>query len=220
MAVDNFSIWTMYEQRHRGIAAASAVLLYTPTLLELPVAVYFARKYRFDIPCVYLAPVKLLCCGSKWVSLTVVQMACVNGTPIVIAVAAAPFTVLSNALVILFTAFCLVHLFAVIFTLPLLQGRNVNQSSRVKCGITILQVIAFLFFLATLICYVAAGAGFGYVINIPSDQGAILDLGKAILPAALGITGFGLRKLSNMWWSNNATASGEMMAVTDEYEPV
>ena len=84
----------------------------------------------------------------------------------------------------------------------------------------ILQAIAFLFFLVTLVCYVVAGAGFGYIINIPSDQGAILDLGKAILPAALGITGFGLRKLSNMWWSNNATASPKMIAVNDEYEPV
>ena len=83
MAVNTFSILTVYKQGHYQITAESTVLIYIPTLLELPVAVYFARKYRFAIPCVYLAPVKLLCCGSKsrasllvrimslWVSLSV-----------------------------------------------------------------------------------------------------------------------------------------------------
>ena len=235
VAVDTFSISTMYNQGHDLITAASSVLIYIPTFLELPVAVYFARKYRFAIPCVYLAPVKMLCCGSRsgasllvrvmslWVTLSVVQLACVHGTFTVIAVAAAPFTVISNALVILFTAFCLVHLFAVIFILPHLQRResNINKSSRAKFGMTILQAIAFLFFFVTLVCYVVAGAGFSYIINIQSDQGAILNFSKAILPVALGVTGFGLRMLSNMWWSNNATASTESL-ITDKdvYQPV
>ena len=234
VAVDTFSIVTVYKQGHDLVTAASAALIYTSTLMELPVAVYFATKYRFTIPCVYLAPVKLLCCESKsrasllvrimslWVTLSVLQLACVHGTVIVIAVAAAPFTVISNVLVILFTAFCLVHLFAVIFILPHLQRResNINKSSRVKFGITILQAIAFLFFFVTLVCYVVAGAGFSYIINIQSDQGAILNFSKAILPVALGVTGFGLRMLSNMWWSNNATASSESLITVDGYQPV
>ena len=54
-----------------------------------------------------------------------------------------------------------------------------------------------------------AGAGFSYIINTQSDRGVILELGKVILPAALGITGFGLRMLSNMWWIAAGSTEGE-----------
>ena len=240
MSVNTYTILTVYKQGHDGITAASAVLAYIPTMLELPVAVYFARKYSFAIPCVYLAPVRLLCCGHKsraallvrvmslWLSLSVIQLACANGTFIVIAIAAAPFPVISNVLVILFTFFCLFHLFAVIFNLPHLQRRksNMNKTSGGKFGIALLQAIALLFFLVTLVCYVTAGAGFSYIINTQRDRGAILELGKVILPAALGITGFGLRMLSNMWWSNIAAGSSEgeeeeqsLITANGEHEP-
>ena len=223
MPVNTYSILIMYKQGHSVITASSAILVYIPTILELPVAVYFARKYSFAIPCAYLAPVKLLCCGHKsraallvrvmslWLSLSVIQVACVNGTFIVIAIAAAPFPVISIVLVILFIVFCLFHLFAIIFNLPHLQRRksNINKPSGVKFGTALLQAIAFFFFLVTLVCYVMAGAGFSYIINTQSDRGGILELGKVILPAALGITGFGLRMLSNMWWSNIASGSTE-----------
>ncbi len=216
MSVNTYSILIMYKQGHYTISSGIAFVIYIPTILELPVAVYFARKYSFAIPCVYLAPVKLLCCGHKsraallvrvmslWLSLAVIQLACVNGTFIVIAIAAAPFPVISNVLVILFTAFCLFHLFAVIFNLPHLQRRH-----GVKFRIAFLQGIAFFFFLVTLVSYVMAGAGLSYIINTQSNRGVILELGKVILPAALGITGFGLRMLSNMWWSNIAAGSTE-----------
>ena len=223
MSVNTYTILTVYKQGHDGVTTAAAVLAYIPTILELPVAVYFARKYSFAIPCVYLAPVKLLCCGHKsraallvrvmslWLSLSMIQVACVNGTFIVIAIAAAPFPVISNVLVIVFSAFCLFHLFAIIFNFPHLQRRksNMNKTNRVKFGIALLQAIAFFFFLVTLVCYVMAGAGLSYIINTQNDQGVILELGKVILPAALGITGFGLRMLSNMWWSNIVAGSTE-----------
>ena len=223
MSVNTYSILTVYRHGHYVITASSAALVYIPSILELPVAVYFARKYSLAIPCVYLAPVKLLCCGHKsraalivrvmslWLSLAVIQVACANGTFIVIAIAAAPFPVISNVMVILFTAFCLFHLFAVIFNLTHLQRRksNINNPSGVKFGIALLQAIAFFFFPVTLVCYVMAGAGFSYIINTQRDRGAILELGKVILPAALGITGFGLRMLSNMWWSTIAVGSSE-----------
>ena len=240
MSVNTYTILTVYKQGHDGITASSAVLAYIPTMLELPVAVYFARKYSFAIPCVCLAPVRLLCCGHKsraallvrvmylWLSLSVIQLACANGTFIVIAIAAAPFPVISNVLVILFTFFCLFHLFAVIFKLPHLQRQksNINKPSGLKFGTVLLQAIAFFFFLVTLVCYVMAGAGFSYIINTQRDRGVILELGKVILPAALGITGFGLRMLSNMWWSNIAAGSSEgeeeeqsLMTANDGCEP-
>ena len=222
MSVNTYTILSVYQQGHYVITTSSVVLAYIPTFLEVPVAVYFARKYSFAIPCVYLAPVKLLCCGHKsraallvrvmslWLSLAAIQLACVKLTFNVIAIAAAPFPVISNVMVILFTAFCLFHLLAVIFNLPHLQRRksNVNKTSGGKFGIA-LQAIAFLFFLVTLVCYVMAGAGLSYIINTQSDQWMVLELGKIILPAALGITGFGLRMLSNMWWSNIVAGSTE-----------
>ena len=240
MSVNTCSILTVYKQGHYKISTSSAVLVYIPIILELTVAVYFARKYSLTIPCVYLAPVKLLCCGHKsraalfvcvislWLSLSVIQLACAAGTFIVIAIAAAPFPVISNVLVMLFTFFCLFHLFAVIFKLPHLQRQksNINKPSGLKFGTVLLQAIAFFFFLVTLVCYVMAGAGFSYIINTQRDRGVILELGKVILPAALGITGFGLRMLSNMWWSNIAAGSTEgeeeeqsLMTANDGCEP-
>ena len=220
MSVNTCSILTVYKQGHNKISTSSAVLVYIPIILELPVAVYFARKYSLAIPCVYLAPVKLLCCRHKsraalfvrvislWLSLAVIQVACAAGAFNVIAIAAAPFPVISNVLVILFTAFCLFHLFAIIFNFSHLQKRKCNIN-KTNFGIALLQAIAFFFFLVTLACYVMAGAGLSYIINTQRDRGAILELGKVILPAALGITRFGLRMLSNMWWSNIVAGSSE-----------
>ena len=240
MSVNTYSILTVYKQGHRIISTSSAALVYIPSILELPVAVYFARKYSLAIPCVYLAPVKLLCGRHKsraalfvrvislWLSLAVIQVACTAGAFNLIAIAAAPFPVISNVLVILFTAFCLFHLFAIIFNFPHLQKQksNINKTNKVKFGIALLQAIAFFFFLVTLACYVIAGAGLSYIINTQRDRGAILELGKVILPAALGITGFGLRMLSNMWWSNIAAGSSEgeeeeqsLMTANDGREP-
>ena len=101
-----------------------------------------------------------------------------------------------------------------------------NKTSGGKFGIALLQAIAFFFFLVTLACYVMAGAGLSYIINTQRDRGVILELGKVILPAALGITGFGLRMLSNMWWSNIAVGSSEgeeeeqsLITANGEHEP-
>ena len=165
---------------------------------------------------------------SLWLLLAVIQLACANGTFIVIAIAATPFPVISNVLVILFTFFCLFHLFAVIFNLTHLQRRksNINKPRGVKFGIALLQGIALFFFLVTLACYVMAGAGFSYIINTQRDRGVVLELDKVILPAALGITGFGLRMLSKMWWSTIAAGSSEgeeeeqsLITANGEHEP-
>ena len=224
MAVNTFSIVTMYRQGHNAVTAAAAVVIYIPAVLEFPIAASFAKKYNFPIPCIYLAPVKLLCCCGKkskasvvvrvlslWVVLTAIQLACVNGTFIVIATAAAPFPVISNVLVIIFTMFCLVHLFAVIPTLPCLQRQENSTSSttRKELGITVLQGVAFLFLLVTLVCFVLAGAGFSYIINIQSNHEATLYLGNAVISIALGVTGFALRRLSNLWWSAYGPVSTE-----------
>ena len=221
MAVNTFSIVTMYRQGHRVIATASSVAIYIPAVLEFPVAVNFAKKYNFPIPCIYLAPVKLLCCcGNKsiaslvvrvlslWGVLTAIQLACVNGTFIVVATAAAPFPVISNVLVIVFTVFCFVHLFAVILTPPR-QEFGSNRNGRKQLRVAVLQGITFLFLLVTLLSFVMAGAGFSYIINIQSNHDAILYVDKAILPITLGITGFALRRLSNLWWGAYGPVSTE-----------
>ena len=241
MAVNTFSIVTMYRQGHDEIATASSVAIYIPAVLEFPIAVKFTRKCNFPIPCIYLAPVKLLCCCGKkskaslvvrvlslWVVLTAIQLACVNGTFIVIATAAAPFPVISNVLAIIFTMFCLVHLFAIILAMPHphRQESGSNRNGRKQLGVAVLQGITFLFLLVTLLSFVMAGAGFSYIINIQSNHEATLYLGNAVIPIALGITGFALRRLNNMWWSAYGPVSTENEMVhglingTNGYEAV
>ena len=80
--------------------------------------------------------------------------------------------------------------------------------------------------LVTLVCFVLAGAGFSYIINIQSNHEATLYLGNAVIPIALGITGFALRRLNNMWWSAYGPVSTENEMVhglingTNGYEAV
>ena len=215
IAADIHSMVTVYKY-NKFTSAILAVLVCFPAFLELSVAVYFARKYSFAIPFVYLAPAKLACCGTQsnaslllrvmslWVFLAAVQLACMHGVMIVVATAAAPFPVISNVLVIIFTLFCLVHLCAIIFTLPHVLRQKPNQTSGMGLGSTVLHGISFVLLLATLICFALVGAGLGYIINISSGQETLFNLDKVVVPATLCATGFALRKLSNIWWSTYA----------------
>lgn len=219
VTVDTYSIVMAYKQGHYTTPAVCIVLMCLPGVLEFPVAMYFARKYTFAIPGVYLAPMKLLCCGKKsraslivrlmslWVVLAALQFASGHGIAIITAAAAAPFPIISNVLVIVFTLFCLIHLFAIFFTIPQLrrQKSSIKTSSGTRLGSTILEGIAFLLLLVTLACFAIVWAGFGYVMNIRSGVEGIMNLDKVILPAVLCATGIALRKLSNLWWSTYST---------------
>ena len=220
IAADTYSAVAIY--KYNKLTAAICVLLMSySAFLELPVAVYFARKYSFAIPCVYLAPVKLLCCGHKsrasllvriislWIFLSAIQLACVHGVVTVVATAAAPFPVISNVLVIIFTMFSLVHLFAITYTLPRVLRPKPNQTAGMGLGMglgsTVLHGISFVLLLVTLICFALVGAGLGFIINISSGQGTLFNLDKVIVPVILCVTGFALRRLSNLWWSTYVT---------------
>ena len=220
IAADTYSTVTIYKYK-KLTAAICALLMSYPTFLELPVAVYFAKKYSFAIPCVYLAPVKLLCCRHKsratllvrvmslWILLSAIQLACVHGVVTVVATAAAPFPVISNVLVIIFTMFSLVHLFAIVYTLPRVLRLKPNQTAGIGLGMglgsTVLHGISFVLLLVTLICFALVGAGLGFIINISSGQGTLFNLDKVIVPVILCVTGFALRRLSNLWWSTYVT---------------
>ena len=207
-----------YNKLTSGVYAA---LAYFPAILEFPVAVYFARKHSFAIPSAYLTPVKLFHCGkesqaslllrvmSLWVILAAIQLAFAHGILILVATVAAPFHVISNVLVIVFILFCLIHVFAIIYTLPRMPRGKSNNTNGMELGSTVLHGIFFVLLLVTLVCFALVGTGLGYIINISSSQDTIFNLDKAILPALLFVTGFALRKLSNVWWSTYTTASKE-----------
>ena len=211
-ATDIYTLVAVYKY-NKFTSAICTLLIICPMFLELPVAVYFARKYRFAVPCVYLAPVKLLCCGQKskaslllrvtslWIFLAAIQLACMHGVVIVVATAAAPFPVISNVLVIIFTLFGLVHLCAVLHTLPHVFRQKSNKTSGIRLGSTVLHGIAFFLLLVTLICFALVGAGLDFIINIRSRQKTLLNLDKVIVPVLLCVTGFTVRRLSNLWWS-------------------
>ena len=212
MAVDIYSFTTVYKYNKLTFGVCIALVSF-PAILEFPVAVYFARKYSFAIPSTYLIPQKLPYCGkesqasvllrimSLWVILAAIQLAFAHGTPILVATVAAPFPVISNVLVIVFILFCLIHGFAIIYTLPQMTRGKSNKTNGMGLGSTVLHGISFVLLLVILVCFALVGAGLGYIINISSSKDAISNLDQALLPTLFCVTGFALRKLSNVWWS-------------------
>ena len=78
------------------------IALFSTMILELPVAIYIARKATVAVPCILKYPATLLCCGRKrpaerlvttivlWVDLVVLQLMLIKGIFILFIIPAAP----------------------------------------------------------------------------------------------------------------------------------
>ena len=183
-------------------------------LIELPVAVYFARKYTIAVPGVYLVPAKVICCGKKKISallvrtvflltsLTVIQFTFFHCTFLLLALGAAPFNITSSIAMVLFFCFATVHILAILFTLPSLCRQTIAMGAAnrgEKCQ-AIIQGVALVILLVAIFCFSVVVASCGHLINIGTDQSFLPALSKVTLSLVLGLASYFLRRLSNMWW--------------------
>ena len=196
---------------HPQISSTALILLIFAATIQMPVALYFGRKYTIAVPCIYLAPARLVCCGRKrpaaalvrtlflHMSLTAVQLMSTHGTNLLLAFGAAPFVIFASVVMAVFCFFCVVQILAILFTLlgPWPQlGANSTKKSRL-----ILQGVSIITLLIAMFLYTLVVATAGYFINIGTEQGNFLfAFNKVALSLGLCLSCVFLKKLSTMWW--------------------
>ena len=218
-AVDmySFAITVYYHPQMSGAALGMGIF---SIIIEMPIALYYGRKCTITVPCIYLAPARLACCGNirlaAWLvctlflmmSLSAVQLVCIHATYFILALGAAPFIITTNIVLAVFCFFCMVHILAILFALPSLWPQlgtcNKEKSQTILHGVS-LVVLLIAMFLFTLVV-----ASSGYIINIGTDQGSLLfALNKVVLPLGMCLTGVILKRLSAMWWQAILTKQNE-----------
>ena len=219
VSVDFYSTIKTFHNHYILISTFIALVLLA-ALIEVPVAVYFAKKYTIAVPAVYLFPAKVFCCGKKKISallvrmvfllmtLMAIQLAFLHCKYVLLAFGAAPFNILSGVAMLLFVFFATVHILAILFALPSLCRQPVAMgmvSRGEKCH-AIIQGVSLVIFLIAIFCFSIVVAKSGRLINIGMNQeGFLLALNKVVLPLALGIISMLLRRFSNMWWETLAS---------------
>ena len=116
-AVDmySFAITVYYHPQMSG--AALSIDIFSIILHDqIPIALYFGRKFGVTAPCIYLAPARLACCGNirlaAWLvrtlfllmSLSAVQIMCIHATYFILALGATPFIITTNIVLAIFVS--------------------------------------------------------------------------------------------------------------------
>ena len=211
MGVDLYS-FAQTVTYHPQLSSTALILLIFAITIQMPVALYFGRKYTIAVPCIYLAPARLVCCGSKrpaaalvrtlflHMSLTAVQSMSIHGTHLLLAFGAAPFVIFASVVMAVFCFFCVVQILAILFTLPG-PWPQLGVNSRAKSQM-ILQGVSIITLFIAMFLYTLVVATAGYIINIGTEQGNFLfAFNKVALPFGLCLACVILKKLSTMWWN-------------------
>ena len=219
MAMDLYSFATTVTY-HPQLSITALVVFIFSAIIQMPIAIHFGRKYNIAVPCIFLAPARMPCCGNKrlaavlvravflQMSLAAVQTVSTHGTYILLAFTAAPFVICTNVAMAIFCFFCMVQILAIFFTLPSLWPQLGACSREKSWGV--LQGVSIIILLIAMFLYTLVVSTAGYIINIGTDQGSFLfALHKVVLPLGLGLTGVLLKRLNTMWWQMMLTKRNE-----------
>ena len=218
-AVDSYSFATTVKY-HPYLSITALVVFTFSASIQIPIAIHFGRKYIIAVPCIYLAPARLACCGNKQLaavlvravflqmSFAAVQIVSTHGTYILLAFTAAPFVICTNVAIAIFCFFCVAQILSILFTLPSLWPQLGACSKEKTRGV--LQGVSIIILLVAMSLYMLVVSTAGYIINIGTDQGSFLfALNKVVLPIGLGLTGVLLKRLNTMWWQMMLTKRNE-----------
>ena len=180
-----------------------------PALLAVPIAIYFARTVKPpSIPYIFLIPTVVLFCCCKLqrtkpfvfcmgilINVMTVLYITIHGTIIGVAVLAEPFAVITNALVLILCLFCLINIFALVFTISAYLFTPKQQRPQGR-GTTILHAVVLIPLLAMVGCYCAVLGSSGYAINVDTKQDNFRALlSSAFIPVILGTVTLFLKTL-------------------------
>ena len=199
-----------------GVFNLLGALLFT-LVLELPVAIYTARKATVAVPCIFKYPATLLCCGRKrraehfvitialLVDLIVFQLILLQGTLIVFAISAAPFAIATNAMLVVLAFSCLTNIFSLLFTIFAHLCTPSNQ--RVHSHSMVLRAVVVLPLLLMIMCYGVVAAAIGSVINMDVKDNTLSFVNSTATPILLGVLSIFLKRFISAWlnWSPQET---------------
>ena len=193
-------------------------LLIISLALELPVAIYTARKATVAVPCLFKYPAILLCCGKKrraeqlvttialWVDLVVLQLALFQVTVIVFAISAAPFAIITNVMLIVIALSCLTNFFALLCTI--LSNLCTPANQRVESRSIIIRAIAVLPLLLVIMCCGIVVNTMGFVTNVDAKKNNTLSfIGSIATPILFGLVSIFQKRLISAWlnWTPKET---------------
>ena len=194
-----------------------------PLVVELPVAIYIARKATVAVPCIFKYPATLLCCGRKrpaerlvttivlWVDLVVSQLILIQVTLVAFIIPAAPFAIASNVMLIVLATSCLTNIFSLLYTIFAHLCTPSNQ--RVHSSSMVLRAVVVLPLLLMIMCYGVVIATLESVINVDAKKNNALSFISSIAtPILLRLVSVFLKRFISAWlnWSPQGTeqASG------------
>ena len=205
------------------------VILLSPLVLELPVAIYLARKATVAVPCILRYPAAVLCCGRKghaerlvttlalWVLLTALQLVLLHGTLFVLTITAEPFGIATNAMLLVLAFSCFVNIFSLLFTIfahlftPPHQRRASNSM--------VFRAVVILPMLLAIMCYGIVVTSLGAVINTDTKQKTPLSFIHSVAtPVILGIISIFLKRFISAWlkWAPKEREDGTDTSLTQE----
>ena len=207
----------------------SAILI--PLVLELPVAIYIARKATVAVPCMFKYPAIVLCCGRKrhverlvttialWALLLALQFVLLHGTIIVLTISVEPFGIASSAMLLVLALSCLANMFSLLFTI--FAHLFTPSHQRVASSSMVLRAVVVLPLLLAIMCYGAAAISMGSVVNMDANQNNPLSfISSVAIPILLGVTSIFLKRFISAWlnWSPQQTEQDTDTSHKQEYE--
>ena len=187
-------------------------------VVELPVAIYIARKTKVAVPCIFQYPATLLCCGrlrraeqfvttiALWVDLIALQLTLLQGTIMVFAISAAPFAIATNVMLVVLALSCLANILSLLFTIFAHLCTPSNQ--RVYSSSMVLRAVVVLPLLLMTMCYGVVLATMGSLINMDAKKdNPITFINSITTPILLGAVIIFLKRFISAWlkWSPHET---------------
>ena len=207
------------------------VVVLSPLVLELPVAIYLAKKATVAVPCIFRYPATVLCCGRKgraerlvttlalWVLLTALQLMLIHGMLIVLTISAEPFGIATSAMLLVLAFSCLTNIFSLLFTIfahlftPPHQ-RGVSSSM-------VFRAVVVLPMLLAIMCFGGIVTSLGSVINMDAKQNNPLSFINSIaIPILLGVISIFLKRFISAWlkWAPREREDGTDTFHTQEVD--
>ena len=185
------------------------VLLLALLVLELPVAIYIARKATVAVPCIFKYPATVLCCGRKrraeclvttlalWVVLTAVQLVLLHGTLFVLTITVEPFGISTNAMLLVLAFSCLTNIFSLLFTI--FANLFTPPHQRVASSSMVFRAVVVMPMLLAIMCYGVVVTSLGSVVNMDAKQNLLSFINSIATPILLGVISIFLKRFISAW---------------------
>ena len=207
------------------------VVVLSPLVLELPVAIYLARKATVAVPCLFRYPATVLCCGRKgraerlvttlalWVVLTALQLMLIHGMLIALTISAEPFGIATSAMLLVLAFSCLTNIFSLLFTIFTHLFTPPHQ--RRASSSMVLRAVVVLPMLLAIMCFGVIVSSLGSVINMDVKQNNPLSfINSVAIPILLGVISIFLKRFISAWlkWAPKEREDGTDTSHTQEVD--